>query len=76
MPIMKMLLDHRCIIVMGIIIVIVVVTVMTRLAGVLDYDRALIVGEGRVLEDGSPNELLARPMGFFSALYRYHDDDE
>ena len=39
----------------------------------LDYDRALIVGEGRVLEDGSPNELLARPMGFFSALYRYRD---
>ena len=41
-----------------------------RLAGVLDYDRALVVGEGRVLEDGSPKELLARPMGFFSALYR------
>ena len=41
-----------------------------RLAGVLDYDRALVVGEGRVLEDGSPSELLARPMGFFSALYR------
>ena len=57
------------------LIVIVNVTIMTRLAGVLDYDRALIVGEGKVLEDGSPKELLARPMGFFSALYRYHDRD-
>lgn len=43
----------------------------TRLAGVLEYDRALVVGEGRVLEDGPPKELLARPMGFFSALYRW-----
>ena len=57
------------------LIVIVIVTIMPRLAGVLDYDRALIVGEGKVLEDGSPKELLARPMGFFSALYRYHDRD-
>ena len=60
---------------MVIVIVTVIVTIMTRLAGVLDYDRALIVGEGKVLEDGSPKELLARPMGFFSALYRYHDRD-
>ena len=42
----------------------------------LDYDRAVVVGEGKVLEDGAPNELLARPMGFFSALYRCdHDGD-
>ena len=52
------------------------VKILTRLAGVLDYDRAVVVGEGKVLEDGAPNELLARPMGFFSALYRCdHDGD-
>ena len=64
--------------IMIMIIIIALIIIMIRLAGVLDYDRALIVGEGRVLEDGSPNELLARPMGFFSALYRYldHDGDE
>ena len=60
---------------MVMLMVIVIVTIMPRLAGVLDFDRALIVGEGKVLEDGSPKELLARPMGFFSALYRYHDHD-
>ena len=49
----------------------IVVKTTTRLAAVLDYDRALVVGEGRVLEDGPPKELLARPMGFFSALYRW-----
>ena len=50
------------------------VKILTRLAGVLDYDRAVVVGEGKVLEDGAPNELLARPMGFFSALYRCDHD--
>ena len=40
----------------------------------LDYDRAVVVGEGKVLGDGAPNELLARPMGFFSALYRCDHD--
>ena len=49
----------------------IIVKTITRLAAVLDYDRALVVGEGRVLEDGPPKELLARPMGFFSALYRW-----
>ena len=49
----------------------IMVKTTTRLAAVLDYDRALVVGEGRVLEDGPPKELLARPMGFFSALYRW-----
>ena len=29
-----------------------------------------IVGEGRILEDGSPIALLNKPMGFFTALWR------
>ena len=32
--------------------------------------RVLVMGEGRILEDGAPRDLLAKPMGFFSALYR------
>ena len=32
--------------------------------------RVLVMGEGKVLEDGSPKELLKKPMGFFSALFR------
>ena len=35
-----------------------------------DHCRVLVMGEGRILEDGSPRDLLAKPMGFFSALYR------
>jgi len=46
------------------------VTVTHRLGGILNYDRVLVVGEGRVLEDGPPGDLLSRPMGFFSALHR------
>ena len=32
--------------------------------------RVLVMGEGRILEDGVPKELLKKPMGFFSSLYR------
>ena len=32
--------------------------------------RVLVMGEGRILEDGCPRELLNKPMGFFSSLYR------
>ena len=35
-----------------------------------DHCRVLVMGEGRILEDGAPRDLLAKPMGFFSALYR------
>ena len=41
-----------------------------RLANVVSYDRVLVMGDGRVLEDGEPRRLLKKPMGFFSALWR------
>ena len=47
-----------------------IITVAHRLANVLQYDRVLVMGEGRILEDGAPRELLKKPMGFFSSLYR------
>jgi ABC-type multidrug transport system fused ATPase/permease subunit len=46
------------------------ISVVHRLANITDYDRVLVIGDGRVLEDGRPRELLKKPMGFFSALWR------
>jgi len=46
------------------------ITVAHRLTNILEYDRVLVIGEGKILEDGAPKELLKKPMGFFSALFR------
>ena len=46
------------------------VSVVHRLTNITEYDRILVIGDGRILEDGKPLELLKKPMGFFSALYR------
>jgi ABC-type multidrug transport system fused ATPase/permease subunit len=34
----------------------------------MDYDRILVLGAGRVLELGSPQELLANPHGHLSKM--------
>lgn len=46
------------------------INVVHRLSNITEYDRVLVIGDGRILEDGKPLELLKKPMGFFSALYR------
>ena len=46
------------------------ISVVHRLTNITEYDRILVIGDGRILEDGKPLELLKKPMGFFSALYR------
>eukprot|EP00095_Tigriopus_kingsejongensis_P009125 snap_masked-scaffold595_size129005-processed-gene-0.7 protein:Tk09125 transcript:snap_masked-scaffold595_size129005-processed-gene-0.7-mRNA-1 annotation:"cystic fibrosis transmembrane conductance regulator" len=46
------------------------ISVAHRLANIIPYDRVLVMGDGRILEDGSPRELLKKPMGFFSSLWR------
>lgn len=47
-----------------------VISVAHRLSNIICYDRVLVMGDGRILEDGKPRELLKKPMGFFSALWR------
>ena len=47
-----------------------VISVAHRLSNLVSYDRILVMGNGRVLEDGKPKELLNKPMGFFMALWR------
>ncbi|XP_040580074.1 ATP-binding cassette sub-family C member Sur [Lepeophtheirus salmonis] len=46
------------------------ISVAHRLSNIVEYERVLVMGEGRILEDGNPKELLKKPMGFFSALWR------
>ena len=41
-----------------------------RLPNLIFYDRVIVMGDGRILEDGKPRQLLKKPMGFFSALWR------
>lgn len=41
-----------------------------RLATVENADRVLVLHHGRVVEDGSPGALLARPEGLFRALHQ------
>eukprot|EP00549_Striatella_unipunctata_P000433 CAMPEP_0118721960 /NCGR_PEP_ID=MMETSP0800-20121206/31075_1 /TAXON_ID=210618 ORGANISM="Striatella unipunctata, Strain CCMP2910" /NCGR_SAMPLE_ID=MMETSP0800 /ASSEMBLY_ACC=CAM_ASM_000638 /LENGTH=939 /DNA_ID=CAMNT_0006630007 /DNA_START=841 /DNA_END=3660 /DNA_ORIENTATION=+ len=45
-----------------------IIAVAHRLDTVIDYDRILVLGEGRVLEYGSPAELLENPNGHFSSM--------
>ena len=45
-----------------------IISVAHRLDTVIDYDRILVLGRGKVLEYGSPQELLAMEDGEFSAM--------
>ena len=46
------------------------ISVMHRLTNIMEYDNVIVIGDGRMLEDGKPFNLLKKPMGFFSSLYR------
>jgi len=47
-----------------------IITVAHRLENVLVFDRILVLGDGKILEDGEPRALLDKSMGFFSTLFR------
>ena len=53
-----------------------VITIAHRLASVIDADHLVVLGHGRVLETGSPRELLERDDSAFSALCRQSGDIE
>ncbi len=46
------------------------VSVTHRIANIINYDEVIVMGDGRILEEGRPRQLLKKPMGFFSALWR------
>ncbi|XP_068761686.1 ATP-binding cassette subfamily C member 4-like [Montipora capricornis] len=58
-----------------------VITIAHRLNTVIDYDRVLVLENGRVVEFDKPAKLLENRAGQFSGLYHSHDiagseDDE
>ncbi len=46
------------------------VAVTHRIANIINYDQVIVMGNGKILEEGRPRQLLKKPMGFFSALWR------
>jgi ABC-type multidrug transport system fused ATPase/permease subunit len=46
-----------------------VIAVVHRLHTILDYDRVVVLDNGRLLESGRPVELLATPNSAFRSLY-------
>lgn len=53
-----------------------------RVFSLLSFDRIIVLDEGRIVEQGTHNELMQIPGGFYSKLYtrqqqgRYGDDDD
>lgn len=46
-----------------------IVTIVHKVNTVLDFDTVVVLDQGRVVEIGSPKELLARPDSLFKGLY-------
>ena len=52
----------------------IVLTIAHRLNTVLDYDRVLVMGEGKIMEFDTPIALLAKQGGVFRAMCRASSD--
>jgi subfamily B ATP-binding cassette protein HlyB/CyaB len=48
-----------------------VIIIAHRLSAVRNANRIVVMDRGRVVEVGPPAELMKRPDGYFSALYRF-----
>jgi len=51
-----------------------VLTIAHRLNTVLDYDRVLVLGEGKVIEFDTPAALLKKQGGVFRTMCRASSD--
>lgn len=47
-----------------------VLSVMHRFDSIRSYDRVVLIANGSIVEDGSPQALLADPASKFTQLYR------
>jgi ATP-binding cassette subfamily B protein len=46
-----------------------VIAIAHRLSTLNSFDRIIVLDRGRILEDGSPRDLLARPKGIYNRMY-------
>lgn len=51
-----------------------VITIAHRLRTVIDVDKVLVMSEGVIVEEGTPNELLDDPESAFSELCRQSNE--
>ncbi|KAH7305780.1 ABC transporter [Stachybotrys elegans] len=54
-----------------------IISVMHKLQTIHDYDRVLVLDDGKIIEDGTPEELLGQPGSILGAMYsqRVHGKD-
>ena len=52
-----------------------VIIIAHRLAAVRHSDRIIAISEGRIVEDGTHQELVARPGGLYAKLWGMQSDD-
>eukprot|EP00388_Colpodella_angusta_P018565 GDKJ01046256.1.p1 GENE.GDKJ01046256.1~~GDKJ01046256.1.p1 ORF type:complete len:670 (+),score=36.90 GDKJ01046256.1:169-2010(+) len=53
-----------------------VITVAHRLSTIIDADKVVVLGEGKVIEDGTPIELLNNDSGVFTSMLKQLGDTE
>lgn len=51
------------------------ITVAHRLPTIMDYDRVVVMGSGRILEMGSPGDLLAKRSAFYDMVMHSGEKD-
>jgi subfamily B ATP-binding cassette protein HlyB/CyaB len=52
-----------------------VIIIAHRLAALRNCDRIIALNNGRVVEDGSHSDLVLRPNGFYSQLWRMQTEN-
>ncbi|OTA99800.1 hypothetical protein M426DRAFT_268815 [Hypoxylon sp. CI-4A] len=53
-----------------------IITIAHRLRTIIDYDQVIVMEEGKVLETGTPAELIEKEGAFWGMLKKSHDYDE
>jgi subfamily B ATP-binding cassette protein HlyB/CyaB len=51
-----------------------VIVIAHRLAAVRSCDRIIAIADGRIVEEGSHRDLLARPTSLYGRLWRMQSD--